>query len=40
MKRIEGDGFHNSLRRRSSLIADFCNKIGQKRTWEAFVGEP
>jgi len=28
MKRIEGDGFHNSLRRRSSLIADFCNKIG------------
>jgi hypothetical protein len=31
MKRIEGDGFHNSLRRRSSLIADFCNKIGQKR---------
>ena len=33
MERIEGDGFDKFPRPRSSLIADFCNKIGPKRTW-------
>ena len=34
MERIEGDGFDKFPRPRSSLIADFCNKIGHKRTFK------